>query len=216
MMGWLPLRRRSPAHLHVRNGGVDARELVVVLHGYGADAKQIPGLLPLRPRPSTHVFAPEGFLTVRDGGRAWFPVRLDAEGSPDADPQEVELALDRLRELLSELRLRARSPRAALTLVGYSQGATLVLETLLSGRDLGLCRAAAFAGLPLRSTDRAPTRPVPIFLGNGTHDPFVPEAAHRRTVERLEALGHPVHARRDPVPHVVARAALHDLETWLP
>lgn len=211
-------RVRTPlgdvSYRHLRNSD-ERSPLLVALHGYGANASQIAGLLPITPSRSSHLVAPEAFLTLRDGGRAWFPLGT-RNGDPHVDPAYLKLALERLDATLLALHRKHCTPGTPLVLIGYSQGAALVLEWLRENRKAPVTHAAAFSGKPVLPAANSTRRfGIPVFIANGKHDPLISEADHWEAVEAMTALGHTVEARRDAVPHVVSRAAVRGLAQWL-
>lgn len=210
----LQTRTGEVAFRHVRDPGTRG-PLLVVLHGYGADASQVASLMPITTDRPSHVVAPEGYLAVRDGGRAWFPIDV-REGRPHVDTPHLERALDRLNATLFALHETHCGPSDPVALIGYSQGATLTLEWMSRARTTPVTHAAAFAGTNVSvQTQQQTATALPLFIANGTHDPVISAEQHDATVRRMTALGHAVTARRDPVPHVVSRAALRALAQWL-
>src|SRR5512132_4496513 len=122
-------------------GASHARQLVVFLHGYGADGNDLidigrawQDLLPHAAFVSPHAPEPCGEAPV---GRQWFPLTF-------RDPNERWTGVNKAAPILSaflDAELKRRNlPPSALALVGFSQGTMMSLH-------VGLRRAIAPAAI---------------------------------------------------------------------
>ena len=169
-----------------------AKQLVVFLHGYGADGKDLievgrqwQKLLPDAAFVSPN--APEP-CAMSPMGRQWFSLTM-------RDPNERWTGVVKARPALDaflDAELTAQSlPDSALALVGFSQGAMMALH-------VGLRRARApaailsFSGLLVGSehlneaTARAPNgEPPPILLIHGEEDETIPVEAMFNAADEL-------------------------------
>ena len=173
-----------------------AHQLVVFLHGYGADGNDLieigrawQPVLPQAAFVSPH--APElcGQAPV---GRQWFPLTF-------RDPNERWLGVNKAAPILerfldAELN-RHKLPPSALALVGFSQGTMMALH-------VGLRRAAApaaivgYSGLLVLPPDGQleafaadiKSRP-PVLLVHGDSDDLIPPQALFQAAQGLAALG---------------------------
>lgn len=176
-----------------------ARQLVVFLHGYGADGNDLieigrawQGLLPYAAFVSPHAPEPCGQAPV---GKQWFPLTF-------RDPNErwvgANKAAPGLERFLDAELTRRNLPPSALALVGFSQGTMMALH-------VGLRRAAApfalvgYSGLLVVPPDANPekfaaeikSRP-PVLLIHGDQDELIPAQALFQASSGLAALGVPV------------------------
>ncbi|MDX2263390.1 MAG: dienelactone hydrolase family protein [Hyphomicrobiales bacterium] len=162
--------------------GGPAKQLIVFLHGYGANGDDLIGLaremrkaLPDAAFVSPH--APEP-LPGPYGGRQWFPLTL-------RDPSErwrgVVSARGPLDAFLDAELAARRLGDDALALVGFSQGTMVALHTG-PRRPRRLGAVVGFSGLlagPERLAAEAVTRP-PVLLVHGDRDDVIPvEALHQ-------------------------------------
>ena len=171
-------------------GGV-ARQLVVFLHGYGADGNDLIGLgrewaraLPHAAFVSPHAPEPCG---VAPTGRQWFNLTF-------RDPSElvrgVAHAAPALDAFLDAELKRLNLPARALGLVGFSQGAMLALA-------VGLKRAPAPAAIVSYSGALAAVEALPkdpgsapaILLVHGDADEVIPVDALFLAREQLAQAG---------------------------
>ena len=183
--------------LEPRSGA--ARQLIVFLHGYGADGNDLidigrawQALLPDTAFVSPHAPEPCGQAPV---GKQWFALTF-------RDPNERWLGVNQATPVLErflETELKRRNlPASALALVGFSQGTMMALHT-------GLRRASppfaivGYSGLlvgpPEAEMEKfAPeikSRP-PVLLVHGDQDDLIPAQALFHASSGLAALGIPV------------------------
>lgn len=183
--------------------GGPARQLVVLLHGYGADGNDLIDLgrawandLPDAAFLAPH--APEPF--PGPFGRQWFP--LDDE-DPEARAHGALAAAAAIDRLLDAELGKLGLDDSALALMGFSQGAMMALH-------VGPRRARRIAGIlgysglliaPELLPAEARNRP-PVMLIHGEIDPVVPFAAMGQAERALKSAGFAVEAVARPgLPH---------------
>jgi phospholipase/carboxylesterase len=179
---------RKPA-----SGGTP-KQLVVLLHGLGADGNDLIGLA-----PSWAALLPEAEFVSPDApfpcdmapyGRQWFSFQTR---TPDAVLAGVRAAAPILDAFLDEA-LKARGLDASqLALVGFSQGTMMALFVGLR-RPKAVAAIVGFSGR-LLAADLLPSeirsRP-PVLLVHGDNDPVVPFESLALAVTGLQAAGVPV------------------------
>jgi phospholipase/carboxylesterase len=183
--------------LEPRSGA--ARQLVVFLHGYGADGNDLidigrawQPLLPQAAFVSPHAPEPCGQAPV---GRQWFALTFRDPNERWVGVNQAAPALERFLE--SELK-RRNLPPSALALVGFSQGTMMALHA-------GLRRATppfaivGYSGLLVgppeaeaeKFANEIKSRP-PVLLIHGDQDDLIPAQALFQASGGLAALGIPV------------------------
>ena len=190
--------------------------LIVGLHGYGIDQRQMATLVNVRPDLPNIYVALRGRYPAPEGGYGWFAVGLDGDRIV-FDPAELTRIGDTVADLLPHLADRFGADPARIHLVGYSQGATLALHIALSRPDAA-ASVTGFAGalLPAGGDPApSPSGPTPVLIGHGTRDPLISADDIAATRARLERAGRVVELVTHPVPHVVSRAGRADIETWI-
>lgn len=165
--------------------------LVVMVHGYGADGRDLIGLAnhwrPFLPRVA--FVAPNGPQPVAGGaGFQWFPIsRID----PHEMRQGVEAATPMLEAFVDAELARLNLPLERLALVGFSQGTMLALHVGLR-RKLRPAAIVGFSGLlagpPPPSADDGADIP-PILLTHGGSDSVIPPQAMFAAAGQLGAAG---------------------------
>lgn len=202
-------------HVLVREPAAEVREagLLVLLHGYGADEKDLMGLSPALD-PSLRILSVRAPHPTPMGGFAWFGIEFDSEIRA-YDLEQAAKSLDDLVEFLSELRREVSDPMA---IVGFSQGAMMALAAVARdpalASSVGLLSGKAVAAL-LPSEAPAGIEDVRFLVQHGAFDPLVPVANGREIDALLSAWGAPHAYREYPMGHAVSAESLDDLATWL-
>ncbi|MDE3229509.1 MAG: dienelactone hydrolase family protein [Chloroflexota bacterium] len=179
-----------------RQGGAplaSAHAALVLLHGRGASAADIPGLAQEVDAPGTAYLAPQA------PGSQWYPYSFLAPLASN-EPWLGE-SLARIETLL-ELLGAAGIPAERVALLGFSQGACLALE--YAARHAR--RFGAVVGLSggLIGPDDTPRNypgdfgATPIFLGCSDVDPHIPRARVDLTATALRRMGGAVDERIYP------------------
>ena len=180
--------------LNPRSGA--ARQLVVFLHGYGADGNDLIDIgrawqqyLPQAAFASPHAPEPCGQAPV---GRQWFSLTFR---NPNERWAGVNKAAPVLERFLDAELARHQLPPSALALVGFSQGTMMALH-------VGLRRATApaaivgYSGLLVTPPEgeieafaaEIRSRP-PVLLVHGDSDDLIPVQALFQAAQGLSALG---------------------------
>jgi phospholipase/carboxylesterase len=176
-----------------------ARQLVVFLHGYGADGNDLIEIgrawqqaLPQAAFVSPHAPEPCGQAPV---GRQWFALTF-------RDPNErwigVNKAAPALERFLEAELARHKLPPSALALVGFSQGTMMALHVGLR-RAVAPAAIVGYSGLLVLPPDlnveafaaEIKSRP-PILLAHGERDDLIPAQALFQAARGLAALEVPV------------------------
>ncbi|MCB9777022.1 MAG: alpha/beta fold hydrolase [Alphaproteobacteria bacterium] len=195
--------------------------LVLLLHGFGADADDLRPLVPQLARPGRRFLLPDAPVmraTIAGGWpvRAWYdilPVPWDGP-APREDAAGVRASAVSLRGLLADAQAAHGVPDDRVVLAGFSQGAAMALF-------MGLRHPARVAGIAaLSSYLVAPDEPLgahaagtPVFMAHGTDDDVVPLA--RAEHARAALADHPLQWSTWPCGHTIHEGALDALSAWL-
>lgn len=183
----------------------DAEKALVMLHGRGADARDILGLAPrlnvndyalLAPQATNHVWYPYSFLANPEENEPW-----------------LSSALDLVKEVVNDISDQGIA-KEYIYLLGFSQGACLALEFAArnASRYGGV---AAFTGGLIgdrisRDNYTGDFNGMPIFIGTGNPDPHVPLHRVNDSVRVLKELHADVHLQvYDGRPHTVSQDELN-------
>jgi phospholipase/carboxylesterase len=193
----------SGPRLPPRAGGA-AGQLIVLLHGVGADGNDLIALAPALAHrlPGAAFVAPDGPepCDMAPFGRQWFSLR---DRRPEALLLGVQSVAPVIDAFLDAELERYRLADHQLALVGFSQGAMTALH-VAPRRPRAPAAVLGFSG-PLLAGERLPgearSRP-PVYLIHGDADEVVPVEATLAAVAGLQAAGIPVQwSIRPGLPH---------------
>ena len=167
--------------------------LVIFLHGVGSGGAD---LAPLGRRwaeilPQTSFAAPDGSFPFDQGGsgRQWFSVSGVTAANRGERIVAARPALDAvLAGLIADHGLSDRLDRVAL--VGFSQGAIMALDVVVSGR-LRIGAVVGFAGR-LASPQPWSSSATPVLLVHGSDDAMIPAVEGEAAATALGQAGVPV------------------------
>jgi phospholipase/carboxylesterase len=183
-----------------------AKQLVVLLHGVGADGDDLIGLAPALARflPHAAFVAPNGPepCDMAPFGYQWFSLQ---DRRPEALLRGVQVAAPLLDAFLDEELARHNLDERRLALVGFSQG-TMMSLYLAPRRAASVAAVLGFSGA-LLGAEALPaevkSRP-PVFLIHGDADEIVPVGALAAAVAGLRAADIPVRFEIRPgLPHAI-------------
>ena len=191
-------------------GPPTAARVMLLVHGYGADERDLGGLL--------SYLDPEGrFLTVLPRGPVAAPPGFAWFDPGGADDATFASSLDALDDLLDEVCAANAKDRADAIVGGFSQGGGLAVA-------LGLRRSTR--PHPLGVLAMSPVTPdgldydwdaaasVPVLVHHGTEDPLVPVARGRALARALMDHGVPVVYQEYPMGHAFAAWMLSSATAW--
>jgi thioredoxin 1 len=199
--------------------GAAPERLMLLVHGYGADERDLGGLLPyLEGSDRLAVVLPRAPLSAPgSAGYAWYDF---------GDPAGVEAGFREARELLDELLDSSCAEfglaRAESIVAGFSQGAGLALGIGMRGPGemrprpkAVLAMSPAIPSVEMLELDDATIGEVPVLIQHGTQDPLIPVQRVRDAARALQRRGVPVVYQEYPMQHNVAVESLRDASTWL-
>ncbi len=191
--------------------------LLIMLHGIGSDEGDLFGLASsLDDRLMTvSLRAP---LTLPQGGYGWYPLRLTPQGAR-ADVEVAAQNQTLINEFIRAAPTAFGADPARVTLLGFSQGAIMSLNTMLTTPEL-IAGVVAMSGriLPaLQPTWAAPERlkDFPVMVVHGTYDNVLPITEGRAVRDLLTTLPVKLTYREYPMAHQVSEASLRDIDQWL-
>ena len=182
-----------------------ARQLVVFVHGYGADGNDLIEIgrawqvfLPHAAFVSPHAPRPCGQAPM---GREWFPLTFR---DPDERWTGVNAAAPAFDRFIDAELTRHKLPPSALALVGFSQGTMMALHVGLR-RAVPPAAIVGYSGLFVLPDDAEPAtvageikaRP-PVLLIHGDQDQLIPPQALLQSAQDLAALEVPVEWHMSP------------------
>ena len=196
--------------------GSDADRVLLLMHGFGADERDLGALLPyLDPGGKFVTVLPRG-PHAAPPGFAWFDVMTQ-------DPEQVRSgfaeAVRELDELLDQVCEERGMKREEAVVAGFSQGAGLAIALGFGRSDkphpAGVLAMSPFVRFELVDIDWDAAREIPILLQHGTDDPMVKVQNSRDLAKTLVDHGVPVVYSEYPMGHEVALESVQQARGWL-
>ena len=162
----------------------EVKSLIILLHGWGADAADMFGLAPFfcQDRKGCGFYAPNAPFpcSASSQGRQWFDIQQGEIGA--------NLATEDLKELLSCIFDEFSLSPSEVILGGFSQGGMM---TLAAGPLFKLAGLISFSGALLteKNLEKASKSSPPILLIHGDLDDVVPVSALIDAQSHLEEKG---------------------------
>jgi thioredoxin 1 len=194
----------------------ESDRLLLLLHGYGADERDLGGLLGyLDPEGHFVTVLPRGPVAAPPGF-SWFDVMTTEANSTAQGFADAVSAVD---DLLDQACVEHGMAREQAVIGGFSQGAGVALAVGLGRSDrvrpAAVLAMSPFVLLDLIDVDWDAARDVPVLLQHGTDDPMVPVAASRDLARALSEHSVPLVFREYPMGHEVSLEGVRDAHDWL-
>ena len=189
---------------------VEGRRLLVLLHGLGADERD---LLPLAAAFGDHVVVSLRAPLPYGPGAAWAAVDIQQAGRGIGLGPAADAVGDWLEAFLAEV-----GTPSAIRLLGFSQGGAVAL-TLLRRHPERFDRVAVLAGFvpdePEAGDARLAELRPPVFWGRGDADPVIPGDAVARTSAWISAHAAATIRVYPGLAHGIDQAELADVARFL-
>ena len=179
----------------------EAEKVLIMIHGRGADARDILGL-------ASHLNVSEYALLAPEAtNNTWYPHSFMAK--PEQNEPWLSSALDLLKEMVDDVTKEGIIP-GNIYFLGFSQGACLTLE-FVARHAQKFGGIAAFTGGLIGDKIRLDNysgdfNDTSVFLGTGNPDPHVPVERVKESAKILEKMNAKVHLKvYDGRPHTISQ-----------
>lgn len=189
-------------YTHNPASGEKPKQLIVLLHGYGSNGRDLISLAPYWQQavPDALFISPDAPFPFEMGGgddsmRQWFSL---AEYTPEKLLEGAQTAHPILNNYVDKLLKDYGLPADKMALVGFSQGTMMALYTGLR-RKTPLAGILGYSGalVGLDSVDNKSPKP-PLQLIHGEADSVVPVEAYHKAVQQLGEKGYKVSGHTTP------------------
>jgi len=176
-----------------------ARSVVILVHGYGADGADLLGLAePFAPHlPNTAYYAPNAPERCANNphGYQWFPIPWLDGSSQAAAVAGMRAAEEDLNAFIDEVLEAEGLGPEALALVGFSQGTMMSLQ-VAPRRAKPVAAVVGFSGRLLNAGTLAGEvkSRMPVLLIHGDMDEMVPVASLKEAADALTQAGFETYA----------------------
>jgi phospholipase/carboxylesterase len=194
------------------------KPLVIFLHGYGSDERDLFGIKDELSPGSTYlsVRAP---LEVDGGGYKWFTQDTD-QAEYEGVTSDVDKSTDLLRTFIEQATEKYGTQPDKVVLIGFSQGAMMTYQIGLQHPELvrGIAPLSGkiLADLNARLKPDEGLKSLKVFIGHGSADNRVPFSGATEAQTVLEnLLITPLFHSYAGAGHTITSAEIADLKRWL-
>lgn len=191
--------------------------LLILLHGVGSNEHDLFGLAPdLDPRFT--VLSARAPLTLPYGGFGWYPVQFTPRG-PVIDTQTALQSQAALNQFIDQAQAAFDVAPERTLLMGFSQGAIMSLNTMLSSPER-IGGVVAMSGRLLPNAEAhyvAPERldGFPVMVVHGTYDEVLTIEEGRTIRALLEQRPVNLTYKEYPMAHHISDNSFADIRRWL-
>lgn len=194
------------------------RPLVIFLHGYGSDERDLFGIKS-ELSPDYEYLSVRAPLEVDGGGYKWFTQDAD-QAQYEGVTSDVDRSTDMLRTFIEQATEKYHTQSDKVVLIGFSQGAMMSYQIGLQHPEL--VRAIAplsgkiLAPLAARLKPDERLNALKVFIGHGSVDIRVPftGASDAKTLLENLMISPEFHAYAG-AGHTITSAEITDLKRWL-
>ena len=189
----------------------DAEKVLIMIHGRGADARDILGVASYLNVSEYALQAPEAT------NNTWYPYSFMAK--PEQNEPWLSSALDLLKAMVDEV-TKEGIIAENIYFLGFSQGACLALE-FVARHAQRLGGVVALTGGLIGDTINPENysgnfNGTPIFLGTGNPDPHVPVERVKESADILEKMNAKVHFKvYDGRPHTISQDEIEEANLFV-
>lgn len=191
--------------------------LLLLLHGFGASEAD---LIDFAPHLDARFFVASARAPFKLdwGGYAWFEIRYSLQGL-QTNAQQAEQSREKLLKFVDELVAKHDLDARRVYLAGFSQGAIMIYNLVLTEPEKFAGAIPMSGVLPVEhlanrvSIERL--RDFPIFVSHGVNDQVLPVSMGRAARAFLEKLPVKLDYKEYPIAHNVSEESLADVAKWL-
>jgi len=210
-------QQRSLTSLELSPEKESKSHLIVMLHGYGSNEKDLIQLAP-ELLPECRYTSPRAPLQLDHEMYGWFPIGFTPTGL-SVDPDAVKEALKQCITYLEEVIVSFRPPEGKVFLLGFSQGAIMSYMTAFTRPDL-LHGVIALSGqLPESAMPEISSpellKTIPFLVLHGIYDDILPIEKGRAARLWLEQHTLDLTYHEYPVAHQISGVGVTTIRTWL-
>ncbi|NTV02801.1 MAG: alpha/beta fold hydrolase [Chlorobiaceae bacterium] len=213
----LEKREDTINHLDYSAGAAEGAPLLIMLHGYGSNEKDLISLAPMLDR-RLRVMSLQAPIGMGYESYAWFPIAFTDAGIT-VDREAAKRARDRLEEFLQETIAKFRPAGNKVFLMGFSQGAVMNYLTAFSSPEL-LHGVIALSGQLPDLPPEIPAHPgaltaLPFLVVHGLFDDVLPIDKGREADRWLKENISDLTYREYPMGHEIDGDTLDLVAAWL-
>ena len=192
--------------------GEAKKGLIVILHGWGANAEDVASIVPFLQLPEYHFVFPNAPFPHPHSpvGRAWY--ELSRDNMYEGLPQSRELLID----LLQSLEQSTGVPLKKTILSGFSQGGAMTLDVGLKLPFAGLISMSGYLHSDIQNLEIPASNFLrPVLIMHGKQDEVVPLQAAQKARDALELQSVPTEYHEFDGGHQISSQMLDVARTFI-
>ncbi len=189
--------------------------LIVVLHGWGANAQDVAFLCSMLELPDVQFMVPDAPFAhpYGSGGKMWYNLSNNMSFGTDISTQtDLVTSRNLLTDWLNSLAANTGVPLSQTLLGGFSQGGAMTLDV---GLHLPLAGLMVLSGYLHGAVSPPEVSYPPILMVHGRQDPVVPVSAARSARDRLSTLGATIAYEEFDMGHEISPLILHQMQLFI-
>jgi phospholipase/carboxylesterase len=189
--------------------------LIVVLHGWGANAQDVAFLCSLLELPDCQFMLPDAPFPhpYGIGGKMWYDLSENLTFETDITTQSDLLTSRRLlTDWLKSLESETGVPLSRTILGGFSQGGAMTLDV---GLTLPLAGLMVLSGYLHGAISPLETAIPPLLMVHGRQDAVVPLRAAQIARDRLATLGAKIQYQEFDMGHEISPQVLNEMQQFI-
>lgn len=181
--------------------------LIVVLHGWGANAQDLATLVPMLNLPKYQFLLPNAPFSHPqvEGGRMWYDLSRE-------DYKGLALSQQLLANWIKSLESTTGIPLESTILSGFSQGGAMTLDV---GLNIPLAGLICMSGYLHRTPQDIDSAVPSVLIVHGRQDTVVPISAAQRVRDYLLNLGAPMQYKEFNMGHEIRPEVLEVIREFI-
>ncbi|NBC58209.1 MAG: phospholipase [Bacteroidetes bacterium] len=194
-----------------------ASPLILMLHGYGSDEKDLFAFANYLPDNYT-VISVRAPYPMQPMGNAWYAINFDADANKFSDTKQAIESREKIKKFISEAIDAYHINPKEVTLFGFSQGTILSFATALTYPYL-IKNIIGLSGYIDKNmidlADKEALKHLRVFSSHGSADQVIPVEWARKTPDILKSLSIDCEFKEFPVGHGVNQDNFQAVLDWL-
>ena len=192
--------------------------VIILLHGYGADERDLFELRTAFPK-NYLIVAARAPYPLPGGGYQWYE-SATVNGKHDGNPEQLGKSRESIIEFIPEIVNKYRADAGQVYVAGFSQGAVMSYQVGLTApgkvKGIGVLSGMIVPSLKPLIKNTTALKHLKVFISHGTADNRIPFADGKAADDYLRGLGlSPQFHQYSGMGHAISNDVLNDLIKWL-
>ncbi len=192
--------------------------VVILLHGYGSDEKDLFGLSSFFPKNYLIISARAPY-PLQGGGYEWYEM-IDIKGQRDGDPSQLANSMDLVKKFIPQVIAKYKADSRRAYLMGFSQGGMMSYRVGLTApsmvRGIGVLSGTIYPSLKPMIKVTPTLKQLRVFIAHGKTDNRISFEDGKRAYDYLTGIGlAPEFHSYEGMGHTISKEVLTDLVNWL-